>query len=266
MNTRRLAVLLTLTALAAVAADKPSAEDVKKAEEKVKERLKDFKGVAIPKIEPVSDEAVARALPGQQFFAVRYALYPLAQRPAEGLKSQNLFAVNAKGEVKVLTDTKALEEYFRDARAAAKEEGAAKDAVLAWLRLVEEFSQDGYYQFKVVEEATKVSADKGGKKASARAVVMKGGNGEIGVELTFDADGKLTKATTAAALKPGARPKCHATKLLDPDPVVRAIVEQDLLIMGRAAKDYLDEQRAKASPELQKAIDRIWQRILEEDD
>ena len=65
-------------------------------------------------------------------------------------------------------------------------------------------------------------------------------------------------------LKPGPRPICHATKLLDPDPVVRAIVEQDLLIMGRAAKPYLDEQRAKASPELQQAIDRIWQRILNE--
>jgi hypothetical protein len=90
---------------------------------------------------------------------------------------------------------------------------------------------------------------------------MKGGNGDINVELTFDADGKLTKATEKADIKPGPRPVCHATKLLDPDPVVRAIVEQDLLIMGRAAKPYLDEQRAKAAPELQEAIDRIWQRI-----
>jgi hypothetical protein len=71
----------------------------------------------------------------------------------------------------------------------------------------------------------------------------------------------LTKATAKAEIKPGPRPVCHATKLLDADPVVRAIVEQDLLIMGRAAKPYLDEQRAKAGPELQEAIDRIWQRI-----
>ena len=41
------------------------------------------------------------------------------------------------------------------------------------------------------------------------------------------------------------------------------MAEQDLLIMGRAAKPYLDEQRAKASPALQQAIDRIWQRILD---
>jgi hypothetical protein len=50
--------------------------------------------------------------------------------------------------------------------------------------------------------------------------------------------------------------------LLDPDPVVRSIVEQDLLIMGPAAGPYLEEQRARAAPDLQRAIDRIWQRVL----
>jgi hypothetical protein len=265
MTIRRLAVVLTLTALAAVAADKPSADDLKKAEQQVKDRLKEFKGPDA-EVKSVSDDPIGKALPGQQFFSVRYRLYPLAVRPPEGLKSSNVFAVTPKGEVKVLTDAKGLEEYFRDHLGAAKDEDAAKGAALAWLRLVEEFSQDGYYQFKPVEEATKFSADGDGKRVTARSVVMKGGNGEINVELTFDAKGKLTKATANAALKPGARPKCHATKLLDPDPVVRAIVEQDLLIMGRAAKGYLDEQRAKASPELQKAIDRIWERILEQGD
>jgi hypothetical protein len=58
------------------------------------------------------------------------------------------------------------------------------------------------------------------------------------------------------------RPICQATKLLDPDPIVRKMAEQDLLIMGAAARDYLLEQRAKAGPELQAAIDRIWERML----
>jgi hypothetical protein len=52
--------------------------------------------------------------------------------------------------------------------------------------------------------------------------------------------------------------------LLDADPIVRRMAEQDLLIMGSAAKSYLDEQRAKASPELRRAIDRLWQRIVDE--
>ena len=42
------------------------------------------------------------------------------------------------------------------------------------------------------------------------------------------------------------------------------MAEQDLLVMGRAAKPYLDQVRAAARPKLQQAIDRIWQRILNE--
>jgi len=46
--------------------------------------------------------------------------------------------------------------------------------------------------------------------------------------------------------------------------VLRRMAEQDVLVMGRAAKPYLDQVRATARPKLQQAIDRIWQRILEE--
>ena len=83
--------------------------------------------------------------------------------------------------------------------------------------------------------------------------------------LTFDQSGKLTRVQQTNKVKPGVRPICQATKLLDADPLIRAMAEQDLLVMGRAVKPYLDEQRAKARPELQKAIDHIWQRITEED-
>jgi hypothetical protein len=264
MNIRRLAVLFAL-ALLVVAADKPSADDVKKAEEKVAEKLKEFKG---PTVKPVAvtDDSLTKELPGHFFFAVLYRQFPVGRRPPDGLKVSNVFAVTPKGDVKVLTDAKGLEEYFRTALGETKDDSAAKVAAVAWLRLVQEFSQDGFYTFQLDKDATKVKEEGRSKIATTRAVVMRGGNGEIKVELTFDGDGKLTKAMSTAALKPGPRPICHATKLLDSDPVVRAIVEQDLLIMGRAAKDYLDEQRAKAGPDLQKAIDRIWQRILQEAD
>jgi multimeric flavodoxin WrbA len=60
------------------------------------------------------------------------------------------------------------------------------------------------------------------------------------------------------------RPICQSTKLLDPDPIVRKMAEQDILIMGSPAKEYLDWQRTQVSPELRQAIDRIWQRIIKE--
>ena len=82
--------------------------------------------------------------------------------------------------------------------------------------------------------------------------------------LTLGAAGSLVQIYEKNALRPGIRPICQATKLLDRDPIVRRMAEQDVLIMGRAAKPYLDQVRAKARPKLQQAIDRIWQRILDE--
>ena len=41
-------------------------------------------------------------------------------------------------------------------------------------------------------------------------------------------------------------------------------VEQDLLVIGRAAREYLMGQRGKAGPELRREIDRVWQRIVDE--
>jgi hypothetical protein len=244
--------------------DKPAAEDVKKAEKQVQDRLDELKATGT-KVDAISDDAVAAALPGHLCFAVVFRQFPIARKPPEPLNSQNLFVVNPKGELKHLPDAKALEDYLKSTLAPVKEEKPAKEATLAYLRLVQEYFQDGFYQFKTVEEGTKVSKEKEGLKAVARTAAEKGGNGEISVELTFDDKGKLTKAAATSTLKPGPRPICQATKLTDPDPLVRRICEQDLLIMGRAAKDYLDEQRAKADPELQKAIDRVWERIQKED-
>jgi hypothetical protein len=259
------AVVFGFAAVLAVAdKDKPSAEDVKKAEKQVTDRLEELKGAGA-KVDAVTDDAVAAALPGYLFFSALFRQYPVGRVPPEPLKVQNIFVVNPKGELKLITDDKGLADYFKANLSPAKEEKAAKEAGLAWLRVVQEFSQDGFYKFKTVEDGTKVTKEKEGFKVVARTAATQGGNGEIAVEAIFDADGKLTKSTATSTLKPGPRPICQATKLNDPDPLVRRICEQDLLIMGRAAKDYLDEQRAMADPDLQKAIDRIWERIVKDD-
>ena len=68
----------------------------------------------------------------------------------------------------------------------------------------------------------------------------------------------------SSSVRPGVRPICQATKLLDRDPIVRRMAEQDILVMGRMAKPYLDLIRAKSRPKLKQAIDRVWQRIVDE--
>ena len=73
--------------------------------------------------------------------------------------------------------------------------------------------------------------------------------------ITLGAAGSLVQIYERSALRPGIRPICQATKLLDRDPIVRRMAEQDVLVMGRAAKPYLDQVRATARPKLQQAID-----------
>jgi hypothetical protein len=91
-----------------------------------------------------------------------------------------------------------------------------------------------------------------------------GNSGGIKVKINFTANGDINSIESDKNIHSGIRPICQSTKLLDPDPIVRKMAEQDLLVMGRAARDYLEEQRAKASPELKHAIDEIWRRIESE--
>jgi hypothetical protein len=124
--------------------------------------------------------------------------------------------------------------------------------------------QDGFYQFEVDGDSTKAAKGKEGSTASAKSIVMRGGSGTLRVELTFNGAGKLSGVSEDNKVRAGPRPICQATKLLDRDRVVREMAERDLLIMGKFAGGYLQEQRAKAPPELRKVIDRLWKRIVED--
>jgi hypothetical protein len=238
------------------------ADDNARAEKAVKEFLDDKK-VSVPPT-AIKDEALAKAFPDFSFFALTFPQYPVARLPPAPFKSQNVFAVPRDGKLIHLTDTKGLETFFKDNLKAVKDDDAAKRAAQAWLALSQTFRQDGFYKFSVPRDDLKVAEDKGERKASGKLVVTGGGKGDLTATLTFDEKGKLAKALEENAIKPGVRPICQATKLLDADPLVRRMAEQDLLVMGQACRGYLDEQRAWATPELQKAIDRVWKRIIEE--
>jgi hypothetical protein len=240
------------------------ANDFKKAQKEVETYLADLKGPT-PRVKPITDDVVARALPGSVYFEVLFPQYPVGKLPPPPLKVGNVLAVKGK-EVTAISGEKDLEKFCKANLAPVKGETAAKEATRAWLRLSEALHQDGFYEFTIPEESLSVASSKDGLQVEGKAVVEpKGGNkGEIKVALSFDAAGGLSNAEEKAKLVAGIRPKCQATKLLDPDPVVRAMAEQDILVLGRMGKPYLDEQRAKASPEVQKIIDRLWRQIVEE--
>ena len=245
--------------------EKPSADDVAKAEKAVNEDLDKLKAAGFT-MQQVKDEAVGRAFPKYVFFGVYFRQFPVARLTPEGLNSANLYAVGPDGKAELLKDTTQFQTFFTVSKSLppVKDDDAAKDAARAYVRLAEELHQDGFYKFMLQDDSTKTEVVKDGKTAFARAVVMAGGNGELAVTLTFDSTGQLKSATEKVNIKEGPRPICQATKLLDADPIVRRMAERDLLIMGRACRPYLDEQRAKATPELQRAIDRMWEQIVDD--
>lgn len=145
-----------------------------------------------------------------------------------------------------LTDLKELQTFFAANARAVKKAADADDVVKAWLRAAAELNQDGFYKFTVTAEPATAAGESVTATGTA-AVAPQGGNkGAITATLAFTG-GKLATAETKVDLKPGIRPICQATKLLDADPIVRGMAEQSIRVMGSAAKPYLDEQRAKAS-------------------
>jgi hypothetical protein len=262
MTTARRSTFIACSILALLAAAGARAGDRAKAEKVVKEFLDEKKANVAPT--PVTGEALTKAFPDHSFFAAVFRQYPVAVRAPEPLKSQNVLIVPNDGQLIHLTDIKGLETFFKDNLKPVKDDDAARQAVQGWLALSQTFTQDGFFKFSVPQDGLKVAAEKGERKASGKFVVVQGGKGDLTATLVFGEDGKLAKVSEEDTIKPGVRPICQATKLLDADALVRRMAEQDLLVMGRACRGYLEEQRARATPELRKAIDRVWQRIIDE--
>ncbi len=246
---------------AAPGGDKAASKQGGKGEQQLTDYLK-LRNVNGGQVVPITAAPLAQTFPDYQFFAVRFRQYPVARVLPEGMKASNLFAVRGD-KVETLKTGQGLKGFFRSHAPAVKEEEDAAPVLQSWLWLTQEFVQDGFYKFEIDKS---ISAERKGGRLSVtgREVVMAGGNGEIRATLTFDQGGKLEKAVEKVKVRPGPRPICQATKLLDPDPVVRRMAEQDLLYMGVAARAYLMERRAGAAPELRQAIDRLWERIQKE--
>lgn len=212
-------------------------------------------------IMPITDETVSSIMPSHVCFAVLFPQFPVGIAAPAPLKSSNILAVK-NGKVEAITDMAQLETFMKDNLKPVTNEREARAAAYTWLRLSQELHQDGFLKFSIPE--TELAGDT--NQASGKLVVeQNGGNkGDLSVTLRFS-KGKLITAEEKGRIRPGIRPICQATKLTDPDPIVRKMAEKDILVMGRSCREYLDEQRAKASPEVQQAIDRIWQKILDED-
>jgi hypothetical protein len=221
------------------------------------------RGASRAVVRPVTDDYVGRTFPNFSFFGVIFPQYPVAVLcpQAQDLKCSNVFFVQ-DGQVDFVATIPDLKFFFAAELGPVPSEDGATDAASTWLRLSEELKQDLFYAFSAPDISYTPRDDV--TQVRGHASVIGGGEGQIDMLMTLGSAGSLVNLYEKSALRPGIRPICQATKLLDRDPIVRRMAEQDILVMGRAAKPYLDQVRARARPKLRQAIDRIWQRILDE--
>jgi hypothetical protein len=210
---------------------------------------------------PITNDYIGKILPGS-YFGVYFQQWPIPIEPPQGLAPSNIFFV-VDQQVYYVTNPDDLEAYFLHVVQPVQNQDEALDVGRSWLRLTVQFSQDGYFQFSDPVVHARALAT-GEIVVGGRAKVASGGTGKLKVHMEFDASGNLADVVEQRTIHAGIRPICQATKLLDADPIVRRMAERDILVMGRAVKAYLDEQRARATPELRKAIDLMWKRIVAE--
>jgi hypothetical protein len=257
-------LLVLVLAATSLGAEEPRrkapADDLAKAQMLVETQVQDWKGQGF-RIQVIEEKYVREMFPNHVFVAVHFPQWPVARLAPEPMKSQNLFAVSKEGKVAHLPDSKKLEEFFKATLGAQLNQDKT---VRSWLRLRMEYVQDGYYKFKFPDKAEVTGPGSNLTLVTGIVeVVPEGGNkGSFKAVVRFDRADKFSAVMKEENnVLRGMRPRCQATLLLHADPLVRAIAEQDLLVMGSMAKGYLMEQRAKASDELRREIDRIWRQI-----
>ncbi len=153
-------------AATAGAADDPAAELLAK-------KLGEFPGAERGQVLPITSPALGAAFPNARFYVLRFRQYPLVTKAQAPLQANNLFVVRADGASDPLVNTRALQAFFRAALRPATTDAGAKEAAEAWLRLVEEFHQDGFFQFSIADNSVKiVPLPNGGREVSGMAQVV----------------------------------------------------------------------------------------------
>jgi hypothetical protein len=252
-------LILALGAAVAQAGEKKTDDTLTKAKTAVEKQITEWKGQGA-KIAAIDEKVLREVFPKHRFVAAHYAIWPIAVPTPDPLKAQNVFAVADDGKVTHLADDRKLEEFFKSH---LKSDANQDKTTRSYLRLRMEYVQDGYYKFKFPEK-TKIEAEGSSVmvvSATAEVVPEMGNMGSFKAIVRFGRDDNFAGVTEENKVVRGMRPRCQATLLLHPEKLVREIAEQDLLVMGRNARGYLMEQRAKASDELRREIDRVWRQI-----
>ncbi len=256
-----------LPPLAVAQTQTPPDKEIAAARQRVEAFLKTFPDTPPPQqLEVLSGDGLGAVLPRHVVFGVVYRHYPVGVVPPAPLRPACLLAVpKAKDQkIEVIPDQGAWEKFLAAAAVPPTDPSAAAAYLRLFLHGAATLRQDGFFRFTFEVDKPVVRDNTITVRGAAKVEPKGGDKGEIRAQFTFR-DGRVVESQVQSQVISGVRPICQATKLLDPDPIVRRMAEDAIRVMGRAARPYLEEQRAKAPPELRQAIDRLWERIERED-
>jgi hypothetical protein len=152
---------------------------------------------------PVNNQYAIDSLAGFSFLGVYFDQWPLQIQPPEGLSLSNVFYLDtATLQLGALTGPEDLKQFFAtyfDQTVSPNSGHPLKEVAKTWLRLSQEFSQDGFYQF------SKPVVEVDGRTAYGSVTVIEGGRGFIWVTLTLDPLGGISIEEDRHVI-PGDRP------------------------------------------------------------
>lgn len=171
----------------------------------VRKHLESQKADGFAQVKAINGD-VRKVFPDTHFVSVRYPLYPVARVPGEPFKSQNIVVVQ-KDKLKILTDPKELDSYFKDLKTKPAD---LIQAAQAYGQLIQEFHQDGFYKFVMKKDAFSLKVVDGtllGVKGEVTASPENGNMGQIIFTFTVDGKGQIITIVHEAKLTPGPRPR-----------------------------------------------------------
>jgi len=155
--------------------------------------LQSIPGQEKPQLEktvPIDDETLREVFPGDRFYGVYFRTRPrvFGVLPRE-LSPNTVVRVRGAETVEPIPDEEALRTFLARALGDIRDEGRAKAAALAALRLAEGVASAGSSSF--AEPQVSVVREGENIVATARAAVQAPGRGEVAIRIEFGADGKI---------------------------------------------------------------------------
>jgi len=139
----------------------------------------------------VDDTNIQTAFPGNDFYGVSFATWPIAPRLPKELSHDTLVRVRGDASIEPIRDVDALRAFLAQALPDVRDEKQAAAAGLATVRLAEAVAKAGSFE---TPEVSVARAD-GNIIATARAAASEPAGGDVAVRLEFGADGKINPHT-----------------------------------------------------------------------